>query len=227
MWRASVASEVPEGQRRDVAVVFADLAGFTALTEAHGDEAAASAAIRLLELTHAAYDGQARLVKSLGDGVMVVFDDVGAAVAAAVALSHAARAEPRFPGLRIGVHAGPVIEQRGDVFGGTVNIASRVADEAEPGQVLLTDRVSNAIGTTDVELVEVGPTQLRHVRNAVILVQLLPGHDRDDVPVDPVCRMRVTSASPDLVQRRHEGRVIVFCSRACARLFDEHPTVYA
>lgn len=178
-------------------------------------------------MTHAAYDGQARLVKSIGDGVMVVFDHAGAALAAAVALSHAAQAEPRFPGLRIGVHAGPVVVQQGDVFGGTVNIASRVADEAEPGEVLLTAGVRDAVDAADIEFIERGATRLRHVRDPIVLVQACPQQaEQSDAPVDPVCRMRVPSGSPGAVERHHAGELVVFCSPACARLFDEHPPAY-
>lgn len=152
---------------------------------------ATRAAIRLLELTHAAYDGQAREVKSIGDGVT--------AVSAALALS-----------------------------GATVNVASRVADEADPGQVLITNRVRDHLGSAEgVELVELGPTVLRHVRDPVVLLEVCAVGHTHDVAVDPVCRMQVAETAAGAVERRHGGRLVRFCSASCARLFDEHPDAYA
>lgn len=217
----------PRGETREVAVLFADLVGFTALTEAHGDEEAARAAIRLLELTHAAYDGQAVLVKSIGDGVMVVFDDVDAAVSAGLGLSHAALVEPRFLGLRVGIDAGSAVQRHGDVFGATVNLASRVADEAAAGQVLVTGAVRDRLDrAADLELAELGPTSLRHVRDPVDLVEVREAGRVHDVAVDPVCRMQVPDEAPEAVEQVVAGRTVRFCSRPCARLFAEHPDAY-
>lgn len=212
----------------EVTVLFADLAGFTAMTEAHGDAAAAWAAIRLLELTCAAYDGQALVVKSIGDGVMVAFEDVVTAVSAALALSYAAHAEPRFLCLRIGVHAGPAVLRGGDVFGATVNVASRVADEAASGQVLVTGAVRDRLPPSDLKLVELGPTSLRHVREREELIEVSqPGHGHD-VPVDPVCRMQVPVGAQGAVERIVGGMPVRFwfCSASCALLFAEHPEAY-
>lgn len=211
----------------EVAVLFADLAGFTALTEAHGDDEAARAAIRLLELTHSAYDGRALVVKSIGDGVMVAFDQVAPAVSAALALSHAAHAEPRFLGLRVGVHAGPAVLRGGDVFGATVNVASRVADEAVSGQVLITGEVRDRLSPrSDVGLVDLGATRLRHVRDPVELIELRQASHAHDVSVDPVCRMHVRVDAAGAVERAVDGVVVRFCSTSCARLFAEYPDAY-
>jgi class 3 adenylate cyclase len=213
--------------RREVAVLFADLAGYTALTEAHGDEEAARAAMRLLELAHDAYDGCALVVKSLGDGVMLAFDSATVALAAALALSHAARVEDRFPGLRVGLQAGPAVLRAGDVFGATVNEASRIAEEAAPGQVLVARGVMDGLDDLGVEVIELGPTQLRHVRDPVELVAVRDhAGGSAGVPVDPVCRMQVDEDTAEAVVRRHDGQLVRFCSSSCARLFADHPDAY-
>ena len=87
-------------------IVFADLVGYTALTEAHGDRQGADVALRFFELAKAALVGSARIVKTLGDGVMIVASDVADALSTADQLSAAVEAEPKFPALRIGVHRG-------------------------------------------------------------------------------------------------------------------------
>lgn len=214
----------PESDR-EVAVLFADLAGYTALTEAHGDEEAARAALRLLELARGAYDGEAMLVKSMGDGVMVVFDDVDRAMSAALALSHAAEVEERFLGLRVGLHAGPAVVRHGDVFGATVNLAARLADRAQPSQILVTSAVRDQFRRApELEWVALGTASLRHVREPVELLTVRTR--RRGATTDPVCRMVVTDQTVGAIEERHRGRRIRFCSDACAQLFRDHPDAY-
>lgn len=214
------------GTAREVAVLFADLAGYTALTEAHGDQEAARAALRLLELTRDAYDGEATLVKSMGDGVMVVFDDVDRAMSAALALSHAAEAEDRFLGLRVGLHTGPAVVRHGDVFGATVNLAARLAEHAQPSQVLVTSAVRDRLRRTpDLGWVELGTASLRHVREPVQLLTVRT-RKRRDATTDPVCRMVVTDQTTGATEERYRDRRIRFCSEACARLFRNRPDAY-
>lgn len=97
--------------------VFADLAGYTALTEAHGDEGGASTASRFFEITRRALSGSSGLVKTLGDGVMVVADSTQEGIRVAMAIAQVVRAEPGFPAVRIGIHTGVAVERDGDFFG--------------------------------------------------------------------------------------------------------------
>jgi class 3 adenylate cyclase len=123
------------------AVVFVDLTGFTRMTEERGDDVAAEVAMRLGEValeTVARHGG--RLVKLLGDGVLVRFDDATAAAEGAldllVALPHAA-----LPTAHAGLAAGPLIVRDGDVFGRTVNLAARIADVTPDGRLYAPDGV--------------------------------------------------------------------------------------
>ena len=119
-------------------IVFIDLTGYTASTEASGDRQAAEQGGRLVEIAQdfcARYAG--RLVKSLGDGVMLRFRGVEAAVLASLEIVETS-VEAGLSPARAGVAAGPVIERDGDYFGRTVNLASRLVDLARPGQVVVT-----------------------------------------------------------------------------------------
>lgn len=123
-------------------IVFADMSGFTRLTEELGDQVAArqaSALSRIAAATAAAHGG--RLVKQLGDGVMLAFEGIGDAVGAAGALRTAAAAAG-MPALHTGISAGPVIERDGDYFGRTVNRASRISGVAGPGEILADETVA-------------------------------------------------------------------------------------
>jgi adenylate cyclase len=101
-------------------------------------------------------------VKWLGDGVMFYFPDPGQGVQAALDMVKSVAAEA-LPPARVGIHAGPVVFQEGDYFGRTVNIASRIAEYARPGEVLVSQEVVDAAVETPVRFAEVGPVELKGV----------------------------------------------------------------
>jgi adenylate cyclase len=119
------------------ACVFADLSGYTRLTEELGDEAAAQMALRLAELMQEVADRHCGLVvKMLGDGVHFYFEEPSNAVLGSLELVE--RAQPQgLPPAHVGVNAGPMTYTDGDYYGLTVIIAARIASEAGPGQVLV------------------------------------------------------------------------------------------
>jgi adenylate cyclase len=125
-----------------VAIAFADLAGYTRFTEEEGEEEALSSVERFVDgVTHTLPE-DARVVKTIGDAVMVVGQDIGALVDWAVGFAGLfdERPEPR-----IGVHWGTTLYRDGDYFGRDVNLASRVVARARGGEVLVTDSVVEAV----------------------------------------------------------------------------------
>ncbi len=117
--------------------LFADLVGFTAYTERVGDEAAADVAVAFqTAAAHLAADFGCELVKSLGDAVMVRGEDAACVVALALRIARELREEGWCPELRMGVHSGSAVRRGGDWYGSTVNVAARLADAADPGEVL-------------------------------------------------------------------------------------------
>jgi len=126
------------------AIVFVDLSGFTRLTSERGDESAVHVAASLqrrADETARRYGG--RLVKLLGDGAMLHLTDATAGTGAALDLVEVMSAEGALSS-HAGVHVGSVIERDLDVFGQTVNVASRIADVAQPGEVLASEAVAEA-----------------------------------------------------------------------------------
>lgn len=148
-------------ERRPDAVAFLDLSGYTNLTERQGDEAAADRARRLVDLirSHVSRNG-GRMVKRLGDGAMLHFQDPVEAVRCTLALVSAISAAD-LPPARVGINAGPLILRDADFFGRTVNIAARLLDHARPHEVLVTREVADL--ATDVVFEEVGPVTLKGV----------------------------------------------------------------
>jgi adenylate cyclase len=125
-----------------VAVAFADLAGYTRFTEDEGEEEALSFVERFVEGVTSTLPDGARVVKTIGDEVMVVGQDVQALVDWAVGFQamFAERPQPR-----IGIHYGSTLYRDGDYFGREVNLASRVVARARGGEVLLTDSVVESV----------------------------------------------------------------------------------
>jgi adenylate cyclase len=131
-----------EGRRQ--AVAFADLVGFTELGETAGVEELTSVAAQLSKLAGEVVELPVRLVKVIGDAVMLVAPEPEPIVATALELVERADAEEALPQLRAGVAYGPAVNRWGDWFGSTVNLASRLTARARPGSVLTTEEVRDA-----------------------------------------------------------------------------------
>lgn len=130
------------------AIAFVDLTGFTQLTQERGDETAAAIALRLGEVAVDAVRGHGgRLVKLLGDGVLLRFEDLMSAVTGVLDMLDALPAAG-LPTGHAGIAAGYVIERDNDVFGRTVNLASRIADAAPDGRLYLVAADALALAET-------------------------------------------------------------------------------
>jgi len=143
------------------AICFVDLTGYTRLTEERGDRFAADVAAQLATLVKdIARRRSGSSIRWLGDGGMFHFRDPGLAVEAGLDMVHQSP-EIGLPPAHIGIHAGPVIFQDGDVYGRTVNLASRLASVAQAGEVVVSDDVARwAEGFTYEDL---GPVALKGV----------------------------------------------------------------
>jgi adenylate cyclase len=123
--------------------VFADLAGYTALTARWGDDLAAQVAIALRDAAgRLAGEHRGQLVKSMGDSVLLRTAVPADGVRLGIAIAQAA------PALRarVGIHAGPAVEHDGDWFGLAVNLSSRLSAQAAPGEVLVSEPTWRAAG---------------------------------------------------------------------------------
>jgi adenylate cyclase len=151
------------------AIAFLDLTGYTELAEERGDEAAAELATALAGVVNeAVVPHRGRAVKWLGDGVMFHFPDPGCAILGGLDLLEQTEESVHVPA-RIGINAGAVIEQEGDFFGRTVNVASRIADYAEPHDVLVSDEARSGAAVEGVDFELVGDVELRGVSRTVRL----------------------------------------------------------
>ena len=159
------------------AVVFADLSGFTQLTEESGDEVAAEISLTFAQLvSEIAARHRGNVVKMLGDGVLFHFRDPGDAVRGSLEIVERARSRG-LPPAHVGVNAGPMIYDEGDYFGQTVNVAARIASQARADQVLVGEDVERSVKPAGFRLVEVGPLKLKGVTQPVTIYQTIRHDD--------------------------------------------------
>jgi adenylate cyclase len=167
----------------DLTVCFADLVEFTRLGEEIAPEELGMVAGRLEEMAIAVAEPPVRLVKTIGDEVMLVSSEPEPMVAAALALIEAAEAEgQQFPWLRAGIASGPTLPQSGDYYGRAVNLASRLTNVARPGSVVL-DEATKDLAGDDFDYSYVGERRLKGLDYRVKIFRArTPGEPRDRSP---------------------------------------------
>jgi adenylate cyclase len=204
---------------------FVDLAGFTALTEAHGDDAAADLIARFSSAVDASLEGDASVVDRIGDAVFLLGESPERTVRSVQRLWSRSRDEPDFPTLHAGLHHGDAIFRNGRWVGTAVNLAARVAAHARGGQVLATAVVAAQAAATGIDVRSIGRTSLRNLLEPVELFVLDLATERGDPVVDPVCRMRV---NPDSApgHLRFADQDFWFCSLQCVARFAAAPGAY-
>ncbi|MDP3714334.1 MAG: adenylate/guanylate cyclase domain-containing protein [Mycobacteriales bacterium] len=211
-------------ERVDRCVAFVDLAGFTALTEAHGDDYAADVHDAFVGALARACEEFADVVcvKHLGDGALLVARSAAhmlEALRAGVSEQGAADLCLR---VRAGVHTGPALRVDGvhgeDFLGHTVNVAARLCGLAAPGELLLSGAVRSAAAPASTDARPLGPRTLRHLSEPIAVWSLPLG--TPDGLIDPVCHM---SVRPGALSTLVGGREWLFCSSACQERFvSEH-----
>ena len=152
--------------RLRVAIAFADLAGYTRLTEEAGEEEAVDVVERFVEAVEETLPDDARVIKTIGDEVMVAGADPAALVDWAVGFQVLNSGRRPLP--RIGIHAGLALYRDGDYYGHSVNLASRVGARAAGGEVLVTRPVVEAAGP-HLAFEEIGEVKLKGFREATDL----------------------------------------------------------
>jgi adenylate cyclase len=160
-------------------IVFTDLSGFTEFTAERGDEAA----LELLELQERLVQEQidecGRIVKNLGDGLMLWFDSACDAITASLDLQEKfeerSLEEEQPLWVRIGMHFGRPLRRGDDLVGHDVNVAARIVDLAGPGEVLVSGACAERIdGQLDgIVFEEIGPTIMKGIPEPVPIFRVI------------------------------------------------------
>jgi adenylate cyclase len=165
-------------ESRNQAIAFADLVGFTELGESAGVEELTSIAAQLSKLAGEVVEPPVRVVKVIGDAVMLVSPEPESMIATALDLVARADGHDGMPRLRAGIAYGPAVNRWGDWFGSTVNVASRLTARARPGSVLTTEEVRDA-ARDGFSWSSAGPKRLKGISEPVKTFRVR--RDDDDV----------------------------------------------
>jgi adenylate cyclase len=210
---------------REFTFAMIDLAGYTALTEHHGDLHAADLAVAFAQLARGSLREGDRLIKTIGDAVLLAAESPRNGIELVERVLEALDTLDSAPLTRVGLHHGEAVERDGDVFGTAVNVVARVAEHAHGGQVLATKGVAGAARQVGVPVTAQGSTAFKNLSEPYELFDLALGPHRELGSVDPVCRMwipRSKATGPG----RLDGRDYWFCSTDCAELFGAEPQRY-
>jgi adenylate cyclase len=197
----------------DATIAFIDVESFTQLAETEGDQTAMETMTRVDSIVRGlALEHHGKVVKQIGDALMLAFRRPAEAVAFAAALHDAMRDDTSIPPLRIGMHSGPAIYRAGDYIGSTVNLASRVTTTATAGQTVLTEAVAQELD----DIASVEPIGVRMLRGAARPIQLYR-LARREARRDPACGQIVEE--PPAARLREGDEELWFCSEQCLRDF--------
>lgn len=216
------------GRSIEATFCFVDIAGYTALTDAHGELAAADLVDEFGELIRTSLQSSEQLQSLTGDCAFLVFPDPLVATDALSALYKSIADRQDFPIVRAGLHHGSALFRGNHHFGSTVNLAARVAARATGGQILCTKYVAETLarsGISDIEVVHQGLVSLRNLPQPVDLYEIVLSSCSREYAIDPVCKMQVDTrrAAGDL---HFNNKTYWFCSLSCVERFVKQPSSY-
>jgi len=202
---------------QDIAIMIADLSGYTALTEVHGASTAADVIDSYLEVVNTSLVGSSRLHERVGDEVLIVSDSPDNLLATAIQLLQKVWKKPNFLQLHGALHYGTVLYRNNDYYGNVVNMTSRMAAKANAGTLVCSADFFQALTNKEVlQFLSKGKFNFKNVSEEKEIMELVI--DRPDVYyTDPVCRMLVNALDNKYTHPLKSG--IFFCSQNCLDIF--------
>ena len=216
------------GQALSSTFCFIDIAGYTALTDVHGEHAAADLVQEFCALVNANVAGHGQVHELIGDCAFVVFPDPVAAIRSCTEIYGEVARLKDFPVLRTGLHHGSALFKNGRYFGTTINLAARVAAQAKGGELLATGAVVDLLrgqNLDGLEIIHMGRVSLKNISQATDLYTLRLPNVLPDTVIDPVCQMQVDK-SQAIGSIRHHDQTYWFCSLDCVQRFSNRPDDY-
>ena len=207
---------------------FVDIAGYTALTDSHGEVAAADLIDDFGELIRLSIKPPGQIQELIGDCAFLVFPDPFVAIDVLSDLYKVIANRASFPIVRSGLHHGPALLRENRYFGSTVNLAARVAAQAKGGQILGTKQIVEIISkavSSNIKVEHQGLVSLKNFPQPVDLYEIVLSGFSLDYAIDPVCKMQVDKGKA--VRDLHfNGDKYWFCSLSCFERFSKEPALY-
>jgi len=202
---------------QNIAILIADLSGYTALTETHGASSAADLIDKYIEIVNNSLVGNSHLHERVGDEVMIVSDSPDNLLSTAVVLLQNALQEYKFLQIHGALHYGKVLKRNNSFFGSTINLTSRIASRARPGIFLCSDDFLSVMTDNNVcSFNSLGKYSFKNVNEEKEVFEIVI-----DLPInlyiDPVCRM-ILNAEEKHVSHPSNANIF-FCSVNCLDIY--------
>lgn len=201
----------------NIAILMADLTGYTALTEMHGALSAANLIDKYITIVENSLVGDCRLKERTGDEVMIVSASPDHLLSTAERIIKNTSNQEFFLQVHGGLHYGKVLERNNSYFGSAINLTSRIAAKANPGSFWCSDDFINALtDKSALNLRSKGKHSFKNVKEEKEIAEVLNTHSNSLV-IDPVCRMMIldkTKAIPHPTESH-----LFFCSKGCLHDF--------
>lgn len=216
------------GTNIEATFCFVDIAGYTALTDSHGERAAADLVDTFGELIRASVEPSGQIQELIGDCAFLVFPNPLVAKDALSALYASIADRQDFPIVRAGLHHGSALFRGNRYFGSTVNLTARVAAQASGGEILCTRQIAEVLieaGMANVAVEHRGLFSLKNLPQPVDLYGIVLSTVSREYAIDPVCKMQVDTkrAAGEL---RFNNSTYWFCSLPCVERFAKQPSSY-
>jgi adenylate cyclase len=209
----------------NIAVLMADLSGYSALTETHGAVTAANLIDKYVGIVENCLVGDCKLQERTGDEVMIVSASPDYLLATAARIINHTSNEENFLQVHGGLHYGNVLKRNNSYFGSTINLTARITEKASPGTFWGSSEFINAL--TDKSLLKLDPKgkhRFKNVKEEKELAELLNA-DVNFYVIDPVCRMLLLDKSRAI---QHPGdNDLFFCSHTCLDIFKNRRTAHS
>ena len=209
---------------KNAAVLMADLTGYTAMTDAHGGASAAMLVNKYMELVEKALKGDTQIIQRVGDQVVLLADNSEDIVNTAIELHSLTLGEHQLLSIHAGMHYGPVFIDKGDLFGSTINIASRIMNKAEHGQILCSSDLVEKTNSAIHSFRSLGKFSFKNVMKEIMVYELVTD-TKPETYIDPVCRMQIDPNRTEFIYQ-YKNHEYHFCSQHCLNLFLENQESY-
>lgn len=200
-----------------IAILIADLSGYTALTETHGADSAADLVEKFLDIVQGCLVGDCRLHSRTGDEVVIVSCSPDVLLSAAIQLVQKTSGEDNFLQLHGGLHYGKILNRGGNYFGTTINLASRIASKASSGTLWCSGDYLEALeNKSALTFHPKGKHAFKNLTEEFEIAELVIS-ELQSFHIDPVCKMRINE--PEKAIRHPEEENTFFCSEHCFSVY--------
>lgn len=210
---------------RDVGILMADLSGYTATTEIHGAESAMGIIKTFMRIAGESLHGGSSIVERIGDQIVIVSDTADDAAITANKLLSKCHREIHFLPVHVGLHFGTVLQSEGSFYGTAINLAARIASEADKGEILCSEGfVNSLISKKDFMFEEFRSLKFKNIMHPIRVavlkaVDINPLHN-----LDPVCKMNLGPGAAHAAV--YDGVIYHFCSEECLHIFNNNPRLF-